>query len=442
MGMIHTACSEGRVARAPALESFRSKLPSIFCAMLLGAAGVATSAAAGDWPQWRGPQRDGLSAEKGLLKQWPAEGPKLLWHAKEIGSGYSTPAVVGDRIYLVSNEGMEKEFVQARSAKDGSHVWATPIGKVGPNQGPQYPGARSTVSVDGDVLYALGSDGDLACLETATGKVRWKKNLRSDFGGQTGNWAYAESPLIDGDVLVVAPGGATATVVALDKKTGEPIWKTPLPTADAAGYSSAVISHAGGVKQYVQFLAKGVVGLEAKTGKLLWRYEKTAQGSPANIPTPIIDRDLVYSGAGRSGAGLVKIKSNGDSFEAEQIYFTPKLPTAIGGAVKIGDYIYGTTGQALVCAEFATGMEKWSDRSLAPGSLCYADGMLYLHGENGSMALIEATPEGYREKGRFSPPGMPDHGGRQPRAWSYPVIAGGKLYLHDFGHLWCYDLKP
>src|SRR6185503_15115869 len=170
-----------------------------------------------------------LSREKGLLKQWPKEGPRLLWQLKDIGSGYSTPSVVGERLYLNSNEGMDNEFVLALDAKDGKRAWSTKLGKVGPNDGPQYPASRSTPTVDGDVLYTLGSDGDLVCVEKADGKVRWKKNLRSDFGGTPGKWAYAESPLVDGDALICTPGGADATMVALNKKTGETIWKSAIP---------------------------------------------------------------------------------------------------------------------------------------------------------------------------------------------------------------------
>lgn len=394
---------------------------------------------ADDWPQWRGPKRDGISDEKGLLKEWPPEGPKLLWHLKEIGGGYSTPAIVGDRLYLLSNEGMDNEFVQALAVSDGKKIWSAPLGKVGPNQGPQYPAARSTPTVDGDVLYALGSDGDLASVEVSGGKVRWSKNLRADCGGKPGNWAYAESPLIDGDTLICTPGGADATLVALNKKNGEVIWKSAIPGGDQAAYASAIIAEIGGVKQYVQFLQKGLVGVDATSGKFLWRYEQTAKGSPANIPTPVADKEYVYSGTGRAGGGLIKVKSKDGAFEVEQITFTPKLPTSIGGAVKLGDHLYGTTGQALLCADFASGELKWEDRAIGAASLLYADGRLYLHGENGEVALVEATPEGYRQKGRFTPPGAPDRG--RSKAWAYPAVANGRLYIRDLTSLWSYDIK-
>ncbi|HEV3342612.1 MAG TPA: PQQ-binding-like beta-propeller repeat protein, partial [Pirellulales bacterium] len=320
-------------------------------------------------------------------------------------------------------------------------IWTRRLGKVGPNRGPQYPAARSTPTVEGELLYALGSDGDLVCLETNTGNERWHKNLRDDFGGMPGNWAYAESPLIDGDVLVCTPGGSQATLIALNKKNADTIWKASLPTADQAAYASVVVAETGGIRQYVQFLEKGLVGVDAKTGKLLWRYEKTAAGSPANIPTPIVHADCVYSGAGRSGGGLVKLKANQGDVEAEQVYFQGTLPTAIGGAVVLDGYLYGTNGQGLVCAEFTTGEVKWQNRSIGPSSVCYADGRLYLHGENGDVALVEATPEEYRELGRFTPPDQPPHTQPRAKAWAYPVVANGRLYLRDQGSLWCYEVE-
>ena len=400
----------------------------------------ALAAGAANWPQWRGPQRNGISSETGLLKEWPKDGPKLLWQVRDIGSGYSTPAVVGERLYLLTNKGMEEEFVRALEVKDGKQAWSTRIGKVGnPNQEPSYPAARSTPTVDGELLYALGSDGDLVCLERATGQVRWQKNLRTDFGGQPGIWAYAESPLIDGDVLVCTPGGAEATLVALNKRTGQLLWKSPVPGGDQAAYASAIVATVAGVRQYVQFLQKGLVGVDAKSGKFLWRYDKTAQGSPANIPTPVGRDNYIYSATGRGGGGLIKLNVNQNRAEPEQVYSSPRLPTAIGGAVLVGDYLYGTTSQALVCADFKTGDIKWTDRGVGAGSLCYADGRLYLHGENGELALVEATPEGYREKGRFIPPDQPDRG--QSKAWAYPVVANGRFYIRDFGVLWCYDVQ-
>ena len=395
---------------------------------------------AADWPQWRGPQRNGISAETGLLSEWPKEGPKLVWQVKDIDSGYSTPSVVGDRLYLLSNQGLDNEFVQALDTKGGKRVWSQRIGKVGnPDQQPNYPAARSTPTVDGEQLLAFGSDGDLACLERATGKVRWQKNVRKDYGGQPGIWAYSESPLVDGEAVICTPGGPDATMLALNKNTGELIWKCAVAGGEQAAYTSALVIEVGGVRQYVQMLQKGLVGIEAKTGKLLWRYDRTAKGSPAVIPTPVVDGDFIYSAAGRSGGGGVRLKVNGGTFETEQLYFSPKLPTSVGGALKVGEYLYGTSAGALLCLEFKTGNVKWDDRSIGAAALCYADGRLYLHGENGEVALLEATPEAYREKGRFKPVDQPDRG--SSKAWAYPIIADGRLYIRDLGTLWCYDVK-
>jgi len=423
-------------------KSASTFLLSAFVQVMLGLGLAPGPVPAADWPQWRGPNRNGISEETGLLKEWPKEGPKLRWQIKEAGLGYSTPAVVGERLYLLANEGLENEFVQALAVKDGHRIWRAPLGKVGnPGQKPSFPAARSTPTVDGDVLYALGSDGDLACVETGTGKVRWQKNLRIDFGGKPGTWAYAESPLVDSDVLVCTPGGSEATLVALNKKTGDVVWKSAIPGGDEAAYSSVIIVESGGIKQYVQMLQKGLVGVAAKTGKFLWRYDKTVSRYGANIPTPVArDGNIFCAGAG-TGGGLIKLKVTGGTVVAEQAYFSPKLPAAIGGAVLLGDYLYGTGQSGMLCVEFATGTVKWEDRALGPASLCFADGRLYLHGETGEMALVEPAPDGYHEKGRFTPPDQPKRSDPMEKAWVYPVVANGSLYLRDHNLLWCYDLK-
>jgi outer membrane protein assembly factor BamB len=407
---------------------------------------VSLATTSSDWPQWRGPERNGTSKERGLLKQWPAGGPKLLWQVSDIGDGYSTPAVVGNRIYLMSNRGMDNEYVQALSTDDGKVIWATRVGNVGnPNQNPPYPKARSTPTIDGGLVYALGSDGDLVCIETGSGKIRWEKNIRKEFGGQPGEWAYAESPLVDRDVVIVTPGGAQATIVALNKKTGAVIWKSAVPGGDPAGYASAIIVNGGGKKQYVQFLSKGLVGVDAATGQFLWRYADVAKG-PAQYFTPVASGEYVYGGALGVGGGLVRLQADAGGVKAEQVYFARGLPNGLGGAVLVGDHLYGTdiaTGP-LVAMEFATGKVKWQTESIGRVSMVYADGLLYLHALNGDVALIEATPEAYREKGRFTPPNQPHHkkvGDYGEQAFAHPVIANGRLYIRDLESLWAYDVK-
>jgi len=417
----------------------RSRLPLI----VAGLAIFSLAGWAADWPQWRGPERTGISPETGLLKQWPQGGPKLLWQVSDIGHGYATPSVAGSRVYVLGNRGMDNEYVQALSVDDGQPVWTTRLGPVGnPDQQPAYPMARSTPTIDGDVLYALSSNGDLACVQIATGEILWSKSLRNDFGGQPGTWAYAESPLVDGDVLVVSPGGSQATIVALNKKTGETIWTSAIPGGDLAAYASAVVTEAAGRKQYVQFLDKGVVGVDAKSGEFLWRYERTSTG-PANIPTPVAQGNYVYSAnARRFGGGLVQLRASGNGMTAEEVYFERSVPNTLGGQILLDGYLYGTNPEGVVVAEYETGQVSWQAPGIGPGGALYADGHLYIHGENGDMLLVEATTEEYREKGRFTPPNQPVHpNGPREAAWAHPVVANGRLYIRDMGTLWCYDVR-
>ncbi|MFN7920815.1 MAG: PQQ-binding-like beta-propeller repeat protein [Bryobacteraceae bacterium] len=404
---------------------------------------LASIALANDWPQWRGPGRDGLSRETGLISAWPKEGPKMLWRIEGLGDGYGAPAVAGGRLYVVGNKGMQDESVHAVSVEDGKTIWSTRLGNVGnPDQAPSYPSARSTPIVDGNLLYAFSSDGDLVCMESASGKVRWRKNVRKELGGEPGKWAYAESPLIDGNNVVVSPGGAQATMAAFNKKNGEVVWKSSIPGGEAAGYASIVPATAGGKKQYVQFLSKGTVGVDAKTGQFLWRYDETSKG-PANIPTPISRDGYIYSTARSIGAAaLLRIEPSGETAAAKQVYLERGLPSTIGGAVAVGDYLYGTTNDGLVAAEFLTGKLRWKEDSLGAGSVLFADGNLYVHAEDGDIALAEATPEAFRQKGRFTPPGKPEHPrGAREKAWAYPVVANGRLYVRDLGVMWCYDVR-
>jgi outer membrane protein assembly factor BamB len=251
--------------------------------------------------------------------------------------------------------------------------------------------------------------------------------------------------LVDGDVLVVTPGGEQATMAALNKKTGAVIWKSAVPGGDSAEYTSAIIVQGGGRKQYVQYMKKGLVGVDAKTGQFLWRYKEIAKG-PAQYFTPVASGDYVYGAAIGVGGALVRLKPDGGGIAAEQVYFERGLPNGIGGAVRVGDYLYGThiAGRELIAVEFTTGKIKWKAESVGSGSIAYADGHLYLHGENGDYALVEATPESYREKGRFTPPNQPKK--KQAvkygeGAYAFPVIANGRLYIRDLETLWAYDIK-
>jgi outer membrane protein assembly factor BamB len=390
---------------------------------------------AADWPQWRGPNRDGVSKETGLLKEWPADGPPLRWKRTDIGPGYSTPVVAGGRVYVQTTGGKE-EFALCLDEKTGKDVWKTAVGGVGVNRGPDYPGTRSSPTVDGDRVYCLASAGQLACLGT-DGKVRWTKDLAKDLGGVVGtdkqSWAYSESVLVDGDVVVCTPGGKDAALAGLDKMTGEVVWKTAAPAADPAEYASVVAAEVGGAKQYVTFLRKGLVGVDAKTGKLLWQYEKVVDPG-ANIMTPVVAGDKVFASTSRGGGALLELKPGADP---KEVYFGKQLTSSIGGAVAADGHLYGAgTNTGLYCVELATGKEKWSERPVGNASVCLADGRVYARShDTGDVFLAEASPKEYAQHGRLK---QPDRSGK--KAWPHPVVANGGLYLRDMDVLLCYDI--
>ena len=384
------------------------------------------SAQNSDWPQWRGPNRDGVSKETGLLKQWPAEGPPLVWKAVGAGKGYSSLAIAGGRIYTMGVRG-DSEYVIAFDVATGKEVWATTNGKR--YRDDRGDGPRGTPTVDGDRLYALGGNGDLSCIETKTGRVAWAINILEKFGGQNPNWGISESPLVVGDKLLVNAGGADASVVALNKKDGSVIWKSQ---SDAAGYSSAMPIQIGSTTQVVFFTDKRALGVDLKDGRLLWQYEKAANRT-ANVATPVVKGNRVFiSSDYGTGAALVEIKADGT---AQEIYFTREMRNHHSSSILVGDYLYGFSSGVLTAMRFDTGEVAWRDRSVGKGSLVYADGHLYAFSENGVVGLIEATPTGYLEKGRFriQQDSLP--------TWTHPVIAGGRVYVRDQNTIYAYDVK-
>lgn len=409
-------------------------------ALLAGAGSLAaTSLLRGaeiEWPSWRGPKRDAISTETGLLKSWPDGGPKLDWRVEGLGAGYSSLAISHGQIFTMG-QADGKESLIALDLKDGKEVWKAPLGTSGePN---------CTPTVDGDLVYALGREGLLICADRASGRIVWQADFKKDFGGKMmSDWGYSESPLVDGDLVIVTPGSKVAMLAALNKKTGKPVWGTAVPDSLAGGaaYSSVVISNATGVKQYVQLVGKGVIGVNAKDGQGLWSYERIANGT-ANIPTPIVSGDLVFCSTGYgTGAALLKINRKGRSMAAEEIYFLPgnKTQNHHGGMVLVGEHIYcgeGHNNGFPLCLEMKTGKDAWR-KGRGPGSgsaaVAYADGHLYFRYESGHVALIEATPQEYRLKGEFKPD---EHHGPN---WPHPVIAGGKLYLRDRHTLRCYSI--
>lgn len=396
-------------------------------------------ASATDWPGWRGPNRDGISTETGLLKSWPEGGPKLLWEVDGCGGGYASVAIAGGKIFTLGKT-KDGEALFAFSAVDGKPLWNKVFGTGGHSNG--------SPQVDGDLVYAIGLAGDLVCAKSATGEIVWQKNFGKDFGGvMMSGWGFSESPLIDGDRLICTPGGSGAMIVALDKKTGAEIWRSPAPAdpgargKDGAGYSSVVISNGAGVKQYVQITGRGAVGVRADDGKLLWHYNKVANGT-ANIPTPLIDGDLVFCSTGYgTGSALLKLTRDGEGVKAEEQYFLDGkvLQNHHGGMILKDGHVY--MGHAHnngfpVCVELKSGKIIWGgdQRGAGAGSaaVLLAGGDLIFRYEDGVVALIEATTSGYRLKSQFKP------AFQKGKSWAHPVVSDGRLYLREQEKLMCY----
>ena len=403
-----------------------------FCALI-----STTLLHAADWPQWQGAARDNISTETGLLKQWPAEGPKLAWKTPGLGGGFSGVSVSLGRIYTMG-DAADACYLRALDAATGKILWSTKVGE--PKGGSGHPGPRCTPTVDGTQIFALGQFGDLICVEAAAGRVRWRKNMLTDFQGMMAktNWGYAESPLVDGNQLIVTPGGPSGTMAALDKNTGAVIWRTKEWT-DNAFYVSSLFATIGGVRQIVQLTDQHVGGVDPATGKMLWLAVR--EGRTAIVTTPVVDGNLVFVTSGYGvGCHCFQVDHVAGKFTAKELYAKKEMDNQHGGVAKVGANIYGYADKAgWTCLEMSTGRVLWADKSkLGKGSLSCADGMLYLRLENGpgTVVLIDASPAGWQEKGRFD---QPDRS--KPNSWPHPVIANGRLYLRDQDTLLCYDVK-
>ena len=393
--------------------------------------GSVGAGAGADWPQWRGPNRSGVSTETGLADGWPAAGPPRIWSVSDLGGGFGSIAVRRDRIFV---QGMRdgRSVVSALNRADGTLVWVTDLGAAGNNY--QGSGPRGTPTVDGDRIYVLTENGDLSCLRVVDGSVVWQRNILRDFSGRNPGWLISESPLVDGDRVIVTPGGRGAGMVALDKMTGKTIWVSK-ELGDQAGYASTIVADVDGVRTLMTFTGAAGVGVRASDGKLMWRHRGAANGT-ANIATPVFHDDKVfYSSAYGAGAALLGLRSTGGEVRAQEIYRTRDMQNHHGGLVLVDGYLYGFSNSILTCLEFATGEMMWRHRSVGKGSLSYADGHLYILSENNVVGLVEATPAGYREKGRFT---IADQGWQ---SWAHPVVSRGRLYLRNQGILAAYDIQ-
>lgn len=395
--------------------------------------GLNVDGIADDWPQWRGPNRDAVSQETGLLKEWPAGGPPLVWKAEGLGGGYSTPSIKNGRIYGMGYRD-DYEEVWVLNESDGGEVWRVRIGPayhdMGYDQGP-----RATPTPDGDRIYTLGGGGNLVCLDADDGSMIWKREYRQDFDGKLmSGWGFSESPLVDGDRVVCTPGGVKGTVAALNKMTGDLLWRSTGMT-DAAAYASLIVAEIGGVRQYIVLTDESVAGIAAEDGSVLWRADRA--GRVAVIPTPIYRDNRVWVTSGYNvGCNLFKISPSNGDFDVTEVYSNRDIKNHHGGAILVKDHIYASSGPVIVCMEFLTGKVAWEERSVGKGSLGYADGRLYLRSEDGPIALIKATPDEFVEISRFDQPFRSDQ-----KAWSHPIIVNGKLYLRDQNILLCYDVK-
>jgi outer membrane protein assembly factor BamB len=389
--------------------------------------------AAPTWPQFHGPRRDNRSDETGLLKKWPSGGPELLWTAKGIGQGYSTVAIAGGLVYTTGNIG--SDTVVTALDLDGKARWTA---RNGPACRRSYPGTRGTPTIDDGRLYHENADGDVACLDAQTGKPVWSLNILKKFKGRNITWGLAESLLIDGNKVICTPGGEDAGIVALDKSTGKTVW-TCTGTIDKPGYCSPIVFDYKGIRQIVTLMARSVVGVNAETGKLLWRVKHVAYADET-ITTPIFRDGCILVATLTQGARLFRLNVEVNQVSAEQVWQNRVMDNQHGGVLFLNGHVYGDglskTRGPWVCLEFKTGKQVCGASGIGRCSLTYADGMFYTLNHGRTVALVRARPEAYEAVSRFSIP----EGGKGP-TWAHPVVCGGRLYIRHGDFLYCYDVK-
>jgi outer membrane protein assembly factor BamB len=397
----------------------------------LSAAMGAQSAPPPDWFQWRGPDRTGVSTETGLLGQWPSSGPAEIWSASGLGAGYGSVAIKGDRLFVQGLRG-NQSGVSALNRTDGKLLWWKAIGGTADND--RGPGPRGTPTVDGDRLFVLTEAGDLAALRATDGSAIWQRNILRDFGARNIPWLISESPLVDGDRVIVTPGGPGAGMVSLDKASGKTIW-TAKELSDEAGYASVIAADVQGVRTLMTLTSQAGIGVRASDGKLMWKHRPVANNT-ANITTPVFSANKVfYSSAYGTGGALLDLRADAGAVSARERYFTRDMQNHHGGIVLVDGHLYGFNNSILTCLEFETGKMLWRDRSVGKGALIYADGHLYVVSEDYNVGLVEATPTGYREKGRFR---IADEGWP---SWAHPAVSGGRLYIRNQGTLASYNVR-
>lgn len=394
----------------------------------------ANGALAGDSPQFRGPNRDGIFEEKGLLKAWPEGSPPVAWVAEGLGRGYSSASIVAGSVYVTGMLEDQAGCLFVLNA-DGTLDTRIPYGLETLEK--QAPGSRSTPTIDGDRCYVLSALGTLYCIDLTAGKTKWDVNVLERFGGKNSRWHLAESVLVDGDRVICTPGGPDATLVALDKMTSETIWTTK-GMNDQTSYCSATIFSHGGRRILTTVTSSYVVGADAETGNLLWTFEHHA---PYDIHavTPLYSHGLLYYvGGDGSGGGALELSPDGTAVTSK--WTDSNLDCLHHGVVLVDGFLYGTGykgGGKLVCLEMATGKLMWRSEEVRLADVVYADGMLYTYEgpKSGIVSLVKAVPTGFERTGTFTI----DKGTHQH--WAHPTIANGHLYIRHGDTLIAYDIS-
>jgi outer membrane protein assembly factor BamB len=386
-----------------------------------------------DWPRWRGANFDDISTEK-TITEWPKDGPKQVWLNNDVGLGYSGYAIVGDTVYTMGARDVV-EFVIAVDAATGKEKWATEVGGYLTNNWGNGP--RATPTIDNGKVYAMSGKGTLVCLNAADGKEVWKVTMDS-LGGKVPGWGYTESPLVEGNMVVCTPGGGQGTMAAFDKNTGAKVWQSG-EWHDPAQYSSIIAATHNGGRQLIQLTMQSIAGVNAADGKVIW--QTAFPGKTAVIPTPIFSEGQVFVAAGY-GVGCKSMKIGADN-KLTDLYANTDLVNHHGGVILHKGFLYGYgDGKGWTCMDFKTGEVKWAEKkALGKGAIHCCNDQLYLLDEgSGTVVLIDASPGGWNERGRFTLSPQTTQRSKSGKIWTHPVVSGGHLFLRDQELLFCFDV--
>ena len=385
------------------------------------------------WPQWRGPRRDGVSEEKGLLPCWPEGGPKLLWKVAGLGRGWSSPVVTGGRLYVTGDVG--DDLIVFAFDSNGGGLWKTANGKAWKGS---YPGARASCAFSQGRLYNMNAHGRVACLDAASGKELWAVDILDRFDAKNITWALSECLLIDGEHVIVTPGGRKALMAALDKHDGKTVWATPPLEGDRTSHCSPILFRYAGRRLITNCSSAHGFGVNADTGELLWTVPlKNRFGT--NISTPIYGSGGVYFVTPYTELGrLYRLSADADRIAARHIWTTP-LDTVTGCGVLVDGTLFAAgykTSKWWFAVDWQTGKTKYELKDLTTGAAIYADGRLYCLDEKGTIALLKPGADGFEVTGCFS-----IETGRYKDAWAHPVLLDGRLYIRHHDTLRCYNVK-